>query len=729
MADYSTPVKNQEFKFDVVLYSQATGQVLANPTLASGDVKLWDTGAADWTTNITTLPSVSPSGSARVTVTVSASEMNNEEVAIKFSDAAGSEWHDLYIFISPQDAGAGGTVDANLIQVDGVALADATLTLKKLVVSNSAGNAVEFTSTGSNGNGLQITGHGSGYGTRIFAGATGVGLGVSGGATSGGGIVVTTTSGIGVNFTSDDNAGFYVGSLATHAVQFIGTGTGAGLRVEGGTSGNGITAVSGGTAGYGFSISGTDGDIDANITGNLSGSVGSVTTVSSGAISSSSFASGAINAAAIATDAIGADEVSAAAVTKIQTGLATSSNQTTIITHLTDIKGVGWSSGTDTLEQIRDRGDSAWTTATGFSTHSAADVISAMGTGTFLTAIPWNASWDAQVESEVNDGLVAIGLDHLISTSVVGADIADDSIIAKMVSKSATADWDSYSPSTDSLEALYDALAALAPLSNTADAFTQTTGTVISGTYTDTYTDNATRHVLAPNGGNVIDAYYDFNVGTGRAPISVAINGYWQGTGFAYVWVYDHVDEAWVDLSGTGNRMPSRTSDANYSMALSREHISDAGLVQIRFTTTSTTGTDRLRIDRLLVYSITDAGGNLLTPQMIWEYNNRDINSIAGSTTAATNLKNQALTVISGAVVSDGSNSATSFKTNLAGGDDFYGDSNGGGVLVFITGSNAGQAIRVSGFVDSTNFITVESAFSATPSADDEFIVLGRIEV
>lgn len=35
---------------------------------------------------------------------------------------------------------------------------------------------------------------------------------------------------------------------------------------------------------------------------------------------------------------------------------------TTLITHLTDIKGAGFSTGTDTLEQIRDRGDAAWTT-------------------------------------------------------------------------------------------------------------------------------------------------------------------------------------------------------------------------------------------------------------------------------------------------------------------------------------------------------------------------------
>jgi hypothetical protein len=70
--------------------------------------------------------------------------------------------------------------------------------------------------------------------------------------------------------------------------------------------------------------------------------------------------------------------------------------------------------------------------------------------------VPWNSSWDAEVQSEVDDALIANGLDHLVFTSVVGADVADNSIVARLVSKSATADWDSYTNTTDSLEALRD---------------------------------------------------------------------------------------------------------------------------------------------------------------------------------------------------------------------------------------------------------------------------------
>lgn len=53
---------------------------------------------------------------------------------------------------------------------------------------------------------------------------------------------------------------------------------------------------------------------------------------------------------------------------------------TEMVAAFTQIKGATWAT-TDTLEAIRDRGDAAWTTATGFSTHSAADVNTAVEAG------------------------------------------------------------------------------------------------------------------------------------------------------------------------------------------------------------------------------------------------------------------------------------------------------------------------------------------------------------
>ena len=62
----------------------------------------------------------------------------------------------------------------------------------------------------------------------------------------------------------------------------------------------------------------------------------------------------------------------------------------------------------------------------------------------------------AEVNTEVDTALSDIGLDHLLGAAVAGADVTDDSIIAQMVSKSGTADWDSFVNTTDSLEAIRD---------------------------------------------------------------------------------------------------------------------------------------------------------------------------------------------------------------------------------------------------------------------------------
>lgn len=84
------------------------------------------------------------------------------------------------------------------------------------------------------------------------------------------------------------------------------------------------------------------------------------------------------------------------------------------------------------------------------------DDIGAAGAG--LTAIPWNASWDAEVQSEVEDGLIAHHLDHLIGVADPGSIVANNSFLAKLVSKSATAAFTDYDNTTDSLQAIRDQL-------------------------------------------------------------------------------------------------------------------------------------------------------------------------------------------------------------------------------------------------------------------------------
>lgn len=107
----------------------------------------------------------------------------------------------------------------------------------------------------------------------------------------------------------------------------------------------------------------------------------------------------------------------------------------------------------------------------------------------YLVSDQGTADWDdydntsdalSATQARVNAALVALGLDHLLNTSVAGADVANNSIFAKLVSSSATADWDDYVNTTDSLQAARDfattisaAIAALNDLSAT-DVFQYT---------------------------------------------------------------------------------------------------------------------------------------------------------------------------------------------------------------------------------------------------------------
>jgi hypothetical protein len=155
------------------------------------------------------------------------------------------------------------------------------LTLGRLTVSNTAGTAVLFESTGGNGHGLHISGNGSGEGVRAQGGATGHGIQVEGGSTSGDGINVTALgSGHGISA---------VGVSTGNGISAACTGSGSGILAEAGTTGNGISAIGGVTSGDGIRASaptlgdgieaiGAGGgfDINADIQGSLSGSVGSV---------------------------------------------------------------------------------------------------------------------------------------------------------------------------------------------------------------------------------------------------------------------------------------------------------------------------------------------------------------------------------------------------------------------------------------------------------------------
>lgn len=81
-------------------------------------------------------------------------------------------------------------------------------------------------------------------------------------------------------------------------------------------------------------------------------------------------------------------------------------------------------------------------------------VIGAAGAG--LTAVPWNAAWDAEVQSEVQDAIEANNLDHLVKIAV-DTDFATtvhlNSVIGNLADNGTAATFDR---TTDSMEAIRD---------------------------------------------------------------------------------------------------------------------------------------------------------------------------------------------------------------------------------------------------------------------------------
>ena len=120
MATYVPAKKNTAYIFYVGLPSQANALTLqANPTLANGDVKVAiDDGAPaqiEAGGGGAALPVVDADFTKRVKVTLTAAQMNGDNITVIFSDAAGAEWCDVLVNIQTA---------ANQIDDLGTAVAD-----------------------------------------------------------------------------------------------------------------------------------------------------------------------------------------------------------------------------------------------------------------------------------------------------------------------------------------------------------------------------------------------------------------------------------------------------------------------------------------------------------------------------------------------------------------------------------------------------------------------------
>jgi len=98
MATYVPAKRATEYIIYIGLESVATaGTFQSSATLASGDAKVSKDGGS--LANLATLPAVTPGSSKLIKVTLSAAEMDADNVAVVFSDQSGNEWKDLILNI------------------------------------------------------------------------------------------------------------------------------------------------------------------------------------------------------------------------------------------------------------------------------------------------------------------------------------------------------------------------------------------------------------------------------------------------------------------------------------------------------------------------------------------------------------------------------------------------------------------------------------------------------
>lgn len=103
MASYNPPEKNAEYICYITLYAQSDGEPLSSATIAAGDFRVTTDGNAF--TDLDTTPSVAPAAGYAVKVTVSATEMNGDNILIYWKDASGAEWYGGWMLIQTVAAG------------------------------------------------------------------------------------------------------------------------------------------------------------------------------------------------------------------------------------------------------------------------------------------------------------------------------------------------------------------------------------------------------------------------------------------------------------------------------------------------------------------------------------------------------------------------------------------------------------------------------------------------
>ena len=328
-----------------------------------------------------------------------------------------------------------------------------------------------------------------------------------------------------------------------------------------------------------------------------------------------------------------------------------------------DYDGTGYAKANSTIGTATD-------VTNGVTASTVTDKTGYSISGTKTTLDDLNDVSTAEVNTQVDLGLSDIGLDHLVSASVTGTDITDNSIIAYMVSKSATADWDSFVNTTDALEAIADSAGGDATAANQTTIINHLTDVKGTSFVKDTHSlTDITADVTGINGAAMRGT--DSALLAASAPTNFGDLAITASTG--RVTVGTNADKTGYSISGSITTLDGLNDPTAAAIA------------------------DAVLDESLAAHN---TGGTL----------GKAIRQIKEGVVSAEST------------VNDASATTTSFVTALTSAvDDFYNDK----ILVFIGGALTGQARIISDYNGTTKAITFDEATTSAPANGDGFIILG----
>ena len=308
------------------------------------------------------------------------------------------------------------------------------------------------------------------------------------------------------------------------------------------------------------------------------------------------------------------------------------------------------------------------------------DDIGAAGAG--LTAVPWNAAWDAEVQSEVDDALVAHNLDHLVGTATAIPAIPAGTYIDQMMDDGTAV----YDRTTDSLQAIRDKSTDIETKIDTIDNFVDTEVAAIK-----TVTD------ALPNAGALTTIQADLDDIQTRLPAALVTGR--------------------IDASVGAMAAGVVTAAAIATGAVDADAIAADAVTEIQSGLATAAALDT--VDNLLDTEIADIQARLPAALTAGGNIKADALAVNGNTSAAAQLAKSAATIVSGAAIA-GTLSTTQMTTDLTEAtDDHY----NGRIIIWTSGVLINQATDITDYTGATKLFTY-TAVTEAPSAGDTFIVV-----